>query len=357
MTFSQHRNQPARVAGNFLEIGASRVRLDDALDCGELVGAMPARAIADALAQYQQFTGDDFSPQLAVLVFAATRDFRALDLYFPILQVLARDEIDGFYRLVEEITSHRHFDLQLLGEHHTTLTAQMPVGVAQIVAGHIAETFFYRRDILARFLSAPRHFRLYVSPREFKQDGGIAGGDYNPRLQSLQLLLTRLFEGFFGDTPGAAPFLHEFAHMLDAFDARTGKMGKGNGLLPGLHPSDGAIYTPRARKLFVDGKRLELARYNARRKQILGDSPLPIGHPYVFQSDHEFIAGYFEMFFRNPHYFSTQNPVLYQAFVELFGYDPRKAWKQDFSFYVSENRKYYLSGQQPHAAKLRIPRE
>jgi len=357
MIFSQHRNQHVRVAENFFEIGATRVQLDDVLDCGELVGTAPARAIADALARYQQFTGENFSPQLAVLVFAATRNFRALDFYFPIVQILARDEIVRFYQLVDEIATHPHFDLQVLGEKRANLTAQMPIGVAQIVAGHIAETFFYRRDILARFLSAPRHFRLYVLPRAFHDDGGIAGGDYNPKLQSLQLLLTRLFEGFFGDTPGVAPFLHEFAHMLDAFDARTGTMGKGNGLLPGLNPSDGAIYNPRARKNFIEGKQLELQRYNARRKTSPDDTPLPIGHPYVFQNDHEFIAGYFEMFFRNPHYFAAQNPVLFQAFAELFGHDPRPAWHSDFPFYVSENRKYYGSGRKPRVAKLRIPRE
>src|SRR6185503_2622015 len=101
--------------------------------------------------------------------------------------------------------------------------------------------------------------------------------------------------GFYGATPGVAPFLHEFGHMLDFFDAGTGRMGRSEGLLPGLSPADGVIYTPLARQLFLRGKRLELERYLHRSRSRDAGDRLPIGHPYVFQNDTEFIAGYFEM--------------------------------------------------------------
>ena len=164
-------------------------------------------------------------------------------------------------------------------------------------------------------------------------------------------------EGFYGLTPGVAPFLHEFGHMLDAFEASTGRMGFGDGLLPGLSPSDGSIYTPGARELFIRGKRMELERYLARyRSEARATDPLPIGHPYVFQNDAEFAAGYFEMFFRNPHYFAEQNPELFQCYVELFRYDPRHAWKEDFQFYINENRNFYLSGKErPWKPGITIP--
>jgi len=68
-------------------------------------------------------------------------------------------------------------------------------------------------------------------------------------------------------------------------------------------------------------------------------------------------AGYFEMFFRNPNYFASQNQDLYTAFVELFGYDPRNAWKQDFPFYIDQNRTFYLSGQRPWTPHLTIPND
>jgi Mlc titration factor MtfA (ptsG expression regulator) len=75
----------------------------------------------------------------------------------------------------------------------------------------------------------------------------------------------------------------------------------------------------------------------------------------VFQNDGEFVAGYLEMFFRNPHYFAAQNPDLFSAYMELFGYDPRKAWKQDFPHYVRANKSFYASGEIPPKPGLTIP--
>src|SRR6185503_5052686 len=145
--------------------------------------------------------------------------------------------------------------------------------------------------------------------------------------------------------------------MLDFFDAGPGRLGKeSSGFLPGLRPSDGALYRPRARESFVKGKRLERDRYLARYTGLANPAdPLPIGHPYVFQNDTEFIAGYFEMFFRNPHYFAGSNPDLFNAFVEVFGYDTRRAWQRDFAFYVDENRKFYRSGERPWPPGITVP--
>ena len=228
--------------------------------------------------------------------------------------MLTKSEIDDFYQLTQGIAGNPHFDLQLIGEHRVDLTAHMPPGIRQVLAGQIAEVFFYRRALLERFLAAPRHFQLYVNSTAFEQDGGVAGGDYDPQRESIQLVLRRVFEGFFGETAGVCPFLHELGHMLDHFEGATGRMGHTEGLLPGLSPRDGALFNPRARKLFISGKRLELKRYLARLQRTTKvNDPLPVGHPYVFQNDGEFIAGYFEMFFRNPNYFAIQNEELYRV--------------------------------------------
>ena len=154
-----------------------------------------------------------------------------------------------------------------------------------------------------------------------------------------------------------APFLHEFGHMLDFFDAGSGSVRRSEGLLPGLRPSDGAIYTPEARRLFLKGKRLELERYlhHHHTLRLPPGEPPPIGHPYVFQNDTEFIAGYLEMFFRNPHAFAEQNPDLYEGFMELFRQDPRRAWEHDFAYYIDENRRFYASGQRAWAPGLSVP--
>jgi hypothetical protein len=61
------------------------------------------------------------------------------------------------------------------------------------------------------------------------------------------------------------------------------------------------------------------------------------------------------MFFRNPHYFSGQNPDLFTAFVEVFGYDTRRAWQRDFPFYVDGNRSFYRSGERPWPPGISVP--
>ena len=85
--------------------------------------------------------------------------------------------------------------------------------------------------------------------------------------------------------------------------------------------------------------------------------PLPIGHPYVFQNDTEFCAGYFEMFFRNPHHLAAHNPDLHAAYAALFGYDPRRCWPQDFPFYIEQNQAFYRSGQRPWPAGITVEAE
>lgn len=355
--FHQIRNQQVRIHDPYLEAGERRFRFDEVLHFHEPFGDISVQALVQVGEQFVRLTHGECPLQPGVLAFTATGRTRALDFYFPITQMLSEPEVDRFYQLAQSIAGHPHFDLRLIGERRADLTAQMPSGVQYLVAGHIAEVFFYRGEILERFLAAPRHIQLYVNSRAFAQDGGVAGGDYNPQRESMQLVLSRLFEGFFGETAGVCPFLHEFGHMLDDFDAATGGMGRREGLLPGLSPKDGNLFNSRARKLFIWGKRLELDRYLDRYHGIAKSSGLfPIGHPYVFQNDGEFIAGYFEMFFRNPNYFASQNPDLYTAFTELFGYDPRNAWKEDFPFYVNQNRDFYLSRQKPWTPHLTIPR-
>lgn len=278
---------------------------------------------------------------------------REMNRYFPITNMLTETEVDEFHQLIIYIAEHPNFDLQLIAENKIKLS-EIPNAVKFLIAGHLAEIFFYRQNILEKFLSTPRHFQIYTTPESFHQDGGVYGGCYNPARESIQLVMSRLFEGYQNSTPGVCPFLHEVGHMLDCFDSSTGSMKRSAGFYPGLNPKDGDLYNPLARDLFIKGKRLELDRYLALERGDL-TQPQPIGHPYVFQNDGEFLAGYLEMFFRNPHYFAKQNIDLFNAYVELFGYDTRQVWIKDFPHYVNANRSFYLSGQKPPKTKLTIP--
>jgi Glucose-regulated metallo-peptidase M90 len=353
--FAGYRNKRVTLTPQGLELDGQPLPSAEIVDFGAPVGPVPVRELARAAAAHTRLTGVCHA-QLAALAYAAGAP-RALDWYFPLAGALEPDELHQFDRLVGELVRHPRLDVRLIGAGRTDITAELPTDSCAIVAGHLAEIFFYRRDILDCFLGTPRHFRLYPTSQAFAEDGGVAGGDFSPEKECIQLLLSRLYEGFSGPTPGVAPFLHEFGHMLDFFDAGSGGMGGSQGLLPGLSPSDGGIYTPEARRLFLKGKRLELERYLRHHggATFAPGEPPPIGHPYVFQNDTEFIAGYLEMFFRNPHAFAEQNPDLYEGFMELFRQDPRHAWAADFSFYIDENRRFYASGQRAWGPGLSVP--
>lgn len=336
LNFDDFRQYPVTTDGRSIKIGSLSFSVLDHIDFGGSIGTIPADHLMARVIRYNKLTGKTCTPQLAVHIFVITRQPRLLNHYFPLMFSADQDAATDFYALILRILEKSSFDLQLFGENRTNLTSYIGTDISYLVAGHIAEIFFRRRDLLDQFLSQKRGFFLYATPQAFKDDGGVAGGCYHPQRDAIQLVLSRLYEGFYAPTPGVAPFIHEFGHMLDHASG-------GRGLLPSMTE-------------FLDefraGKSLELERYG-RIRQAQTDS-LPIGHPYVFQNDGEFIAGYLEMFFRNPHYFAAQNPALYGAFSNCLKHDPRQYWQQDFSYYVNQNRDYYLSGQRPPKAGITL---
>lgn len=190
--FKASQNKPIRIATDHLEIDTHRVNINDALNLEEPVGTVAAQSVVQAMDEFVRLTSGHCNPQFAALVFNATNNFRALDWYFPITNMLTPPELDSFYGLVQRIAAHPNFDLRLIGENKSDLTDRMPSSVRHLVAGQLAEVFFYKQNILERFLSTPRYFQLYVTPRAFEQDGGVSGGDYHPGHESIQLVLSRL---------------------------------------------------------------------------------------------------------------------------------------------------------------------
>lgn len=341
--------------GNGIKLGGLRVGQEDVLDFGETIGKVSVRELLVAISRFEQVAEDKFQPQLAFYMFIVTRRPRLLDSYFPLLRTLNNEEHHTFYNLVQRIMLSPGFSIQLRDETQSDIIAQVPT-IAYLIAGHLAELFYFRTDILEQLLRARCRVRLYINQKAFAADGGVAGGCYNPRISSVQLVLSRLFEGFNDKTPGVFPFLHEFGHLLDFFDAGTAiSTMTSSGFLPGIRPTDGELYSAAARKWFIEGKRVELERYSLLCKRQLNHAPLPIGHPYLFQNDTEFIAGYLEMFFRNPNYFAEQNEILFEAFSTVFKQDPRSYWKQDFPFYIEQNIGFYLSDQRLPQPGITIP--
>jgi hypothetical protein len=341
--------------GKSILLSELEIRIDETLSFDAPVGSVEAGDLQKAVQQYIDLTNGTCQPQLAAYVFSITRQPYALRRYFPLTKVLNDAELREFDVLLNQVAQHPNLDVRLIGEHHHDMTEQLPADVAHLVAGHLAEMFFYRRDLLDALLKTPRPFWLYTTTEAYKQGGGVGGGSYHSGHGSIRMVISRMYEGFNGVNPGGAPFLHEFGHMLDFFDGRTYRAGKSAGLPLGMRPGDGMLYTPGAHEHFQRGKKLELKRYLRLHHGMREDhEPFPVGSPYVFQNDREFVAGYLEMFFRNPHYFADLNPDLYQGFVELFKQDPRRVWDTDYDYYIKENRGIYLSGKPIKAPGLTV---
>ena len=342
------RRAQVRADGEQVWLADTAYPLDATLDCGPEIGPVRAADVARQQAEMDALTAGECRPQLAAHVYALTRHPRALDHYYPLARTLPPAERESFDALLAALVADPRLEVRLFGPGRADQTAALPVAARALVAGHLVETFVYRRDVLDHLLAARLRVRLYATRAAYADDGGVAGGSFHLERGAVQLVLARLFEGFNGATPGVAPFLHELGHLLDFFDVAAGGMGVGAGLLPGLSPRDGALYSPAARELFLKGKALEAQRYRALLDgRAAPDDPLPIGHPYVFQNDTEFCAGYFEMAFRNPNYLAAMNPDLHAAYVTLFGYDTRRCWPEDFPFYVEQNQAFYRSGEKP----------
>jgi hypothetical protein len=365
-----------------MKLGTQQIEASETIHFGAPIGKVDVRSLLTTPHQFQ--AGDGSQYQLALLVFAATRRAYALNSYFPITNILSATEQQQFYKLAGHIMRQSTFEVRFTfrgrqvapqpfssevlnadpslyfariaqaGEERSMEVEAFPE-TAFFVACHIAEIFFYRQDILEKLLSSPLRLWLYFTQKDFKEDGGAAGGNFSMEKGGIQLVLSRLFEGFKDKTPGVAPFLHEFGHLLDHFDVKEERLTGSHGTLPGMRPDEGNIYVPKARELFLKGKALEMERYAYLQEHDYSDNAaLPIGHPYVFQNNTEFIAGYFEMFFRNPHYFAQQNPDLYESFVLTFGQDARKVWAADFPLYIEQNQGFYKGEKRPPRHGLTI---
>jgi hypothetical protein len=295
-------------------------------------------------------------PQFAALAYDVTHNPQVMTLYFPLTTFLDEGQQRVFAETTEALIHDQNFGLRVWTTNHRDISDSAPPSISYLIAGQIVEIFFFRPDLRAKLFSTPRYFNIYMNHQAYLEGGGVSGGCYDPKSGSIKLVASRLYEGFYGRTPGVAPFIHEFGHMLDHIDLNRGLANGARGLLPGMRDEDSELFSPEAKMLFVEGKKLELERYEQGRLKRPDDvTKIPIGHPYVFQNDGEFIAGYLEMFFRNPNYFHQQNSTLYEGFVKLFHQDPRTYWADDFDYYIKQNQAVYLEHRQGiHPSGLQV---
>lgn len=342
LSFEEVRHQRVTLEENRLRLGERSFALEEMPGLAAPYDAVSVRALADAARPYLSLSSHECQPQAAILLYQLTGQIEALGHYFPLIQYLSDEEKIAFHTRLNQILQDRRFRLRLKAVPAAPGTPPLPDGVGVIIAGHLLEVYFFRPEFLELVLSKRRSFWIYPTLAAYKKAGGSGGGDYHPVLRCIRMPMARLLEGFYGSEPGTTPFLHELGHLLESLNT-SWWWPRGNGLLPGLQ--DDEYLDTEAQALFLAGKNLEAERYRLWQKSPLQTSiPQPVGSTYLFQNDHEFIAGYLEMFFRNPHHFARQNITLYRAFERLIGWNPRQVRQKDFASYIEANQKEYAEG-------------
>jgi hypothetical protein len=305
---------------------------DAVIDLGETFGRVSRDDLYAAAERFRSQGYATETPQLAFLAFALTRNVATLNHYFFLSRGLDDISMRRFYARAAQIGMHDHLQVSVFDDQGTEI--DLPE-IRFLIACHLTEIFYGSPEILDWLLRVKCRFLFYKTQKAYADAGGVGGGCYRPDKNAIQMLLSRLFEGYSEKEPGVAPLLHELGHMLDH---SSGALG----LLPRMNARQKVIFDADMRDLFTRGKQIEAGRYELLR---LGKAhrgmPVPIGGPYTLSNNGEFIAGYVEMFFRNPHYFEKNNATLYEAFRRVFNIDPRAFWKRDFQRYINENRDAY----------------
>lgn len=287
--------------------------------------------------------GAPFRVPVAAVIFDINHELEALGHFLPLINVLNRTHRHEFMARLNVLL--RDPRLRISG-HRAGTHVGLPLSARALSAGQILMCFFYRPDIIAGLLETQPSCDLFHSSADYARAGGVGGGCYDVRAHQIQLHLPRLYEGFFSPTPGVCPFLHEFGHMLDGTSMRQCRYAECRGELPGMSDTQ--------RMAFARAKASEHACYMAHyHGRAPSDGSHPLGHPYVFQTDGEFLAGYWEMFWRNPHTMAQVCPALFTAWCDYTACDPRIALPHDFLWYVDGNRTFYQSGERPWPSSIR----
>ena len=348
-------NSPNKLQFDGIKIGDDiRIYLDEPLIIKGLPESISVDVLVNEVRQMETLSFNACKPQLAYYVFAITRRTRYMESYFPLVKSLTKAQRRQFHEMVCKLLLSPGFDLQMGGGDIVKVPA-----TSYLVAGHIVEVFFYRPDILDLLMQGKLHIWLH-------KDGGVGGlkGCYDPKEGCVNLSLRALFSPFNQPTPWFSRFLFGFAHLLNHFDClKLDQSSKAFGWLPGmrlpneLSPSpDGDIYTPGVRRAFNKGKQLEISCYQDL-IQIGHLGALPLGQPHIFGDNREFLAGYFEMFFRKPHKFAATNPDLYKAFSMLLRQDLHQYWADYCPTYVEQADELYNNGRLPPPHGLTIEPE
>ncbi len=332
--------KPIHLRDHTLYIGASPISPESFVTGNNWhVSAQTLKSHLDARAALY---GEPFHIPTAAAIFDCTHELDALGHFLPLITILDTPQRQTFMTRLNALLHDSR--LRITTAPHASVR-NLPLSARALIAGQMVMCFFYRGDIIESILNTNPAFVLFHTRSEYERNGGVGGGCYDPRAHQIQLQVSRLYEGFFADIPEVCPLLHEFGHMLDGTSMRQMAYAECRGELPLLSATQ--------RTAFAQAKASEYAHYMAHYHGRATSTHHPLGHPYVFQTDGEFLAGYWELFWRNPHTMAQVCPQLFAVWSEYTQCDPRQALTRDYLGYVNGNRAFYGSGERPWPSSIR----
>jgi hypothetical protein len=298
------------------------------------------RALHDAWATIRA-TGMLPTAPMALVLYAQSREVTALQHFFPIITQLNGARRQRWLHWYRQLLVHTPIDIRFLNPDNRPA----PLPLRGMVIGQVVSCFVDRPDILAAFGTSNPSFWLCANGRVYDRVGGVGGGCYDESAHRIILVAERLFEGYYSAVPGVCPLLHELGHLLDGMNRRLRNEPFCRGELP--------LMTAQQLHAWRDAKDTEVRLYQHYRSTGHIQGRAPLGHPYVFQTDGEFLAGHWELFWRNPHAFAQTAPDLYLAIAHIVNHDPR-AYTVDYRGYVDDNTAFYARGEPAWPSAIRL---
>gem|GEM_PF-1270913 len=290
------------------------------------------------------YYGAGYHVPLAGLIFDTSPELEALGHFFALIPRLNQSQRHQFRIKLNELLADSRLQIVLFRGRNTIPAT---LSMRALIAGQLLLCFWQRPDILAAVVASQPQFHLFVDATSYSAAGGVGGGCYSPSDHRIMLHVARLYEGFFSPVPNVSPLLHELGHLLDGTAMRMQNSSVCRGELPGMTANELAD--------FGAGKYAEYHCYQAwYHQRPPTDGQMPLGHPYVFQTDGEFLAGYWEMFWRNPHSMARISPQLFMALCRYTRQDPRQFVTTDYTGYLQDNIAFYQSGARPWPSAIRF---
>lgn len=335
LEYQMHAHHPVHYA-------EQRLWVRDLSEWHVVVPALPVIHAQHLLPAYQRLAAAGISrPPLGVLLAEHTPALQILHHFVPLLAQLTGAPRQQFLALLNQVGNDKRLRVHL---HHADTERAPAQWLRLSVTLQLMSCFWARPDILAEILHHQPTFDFFATHAAYQRAGGVGGGCYVPERHAIMLVTDRLCEGYRTPTPSVSPLLHELGHLLDGTCMRQRGWSHPRGELPSM--------TAAQRHAWYRAKRQEVTTYQYWQAHPEA-THVPFGHPYVFQTDGEFLAGYWELFWRSPQLLHHHVPELYAVLQDYVQFEAQRNQPVDYTGYHEANQQCYRNGERHWPCHMR----